>query len=56
MGYVNGIKLDKYSLSEKRWENFVYRIVLGYDIDTKIRYEEYNNKRAFNQIIWWIDT
>ena len=49
--YVNGIKLDKYSLSEQRWNNHVKNIFYDYDIDTRIRYEEINTKRAYITMI-----
>ena len=45
--YVSGTKLDKYSLSEQKWNSHVNKIFLEYDIDTKIRYEENNTKRSF---------
>ena len=45
--YVNGMKLEKFTMSEQKWNHHVKKSILDYDIDTRIRYEEYNTKRAF---------
>lgn len=50
--YVSGIKLDKYTLNEQKWNDHMKRAFLEYDIDTRIRYEENNTKRSFQVPIW----
>jgi len=41
-------------MSENRFNKDVKRPLLDFDIDTSIRYEEYNNKRQFSGSIWFV--
>ncbi len=48
--YHLGVKLDKYTLNKSRLKK-IYKHLMNYEIESVIRYEEYDKKRQFTQNI-----